>query len=267
MRSSHDCGRPRHSSGVKRRRVSFSRMFFANSCPSSVSRSEISLKRCALLRAAARRRCPRMLRGDACAARARRCELRPHALDALVEGFVLEDLGEEDRFLHERHVAGVAHRFVGMDAVEQRDRTEASSRTVPVSSHASSTFSTSDSSSGSDSIRERSSRALGQRFFRCARDLGGIEEGNGGALGGLGPRNSLSGHIRTAILLFSVLLTTADQHRIRIHGRALPPFLRRRKDLDGEVQMRRVGRGVAGRADEADDAPLPDELAFGKVGA
>src|SRR2546430_10691447 len=43
---------------------------------------------------------------------------------------------------------------------------------------------------------------------------------------------------------------------------ALPPFLRRRNDTHCEVQMRRVRRRVAGRADVADHVSALDVIAF-----
>ena len=49
---------------------------------------------------------------------------RRHAAHALVERLVLEQLRHEDRLVDDDAVGGVAHGGVGMDAVEQPDRTE-----------------------------------------------------------------------------------------------------------------------------------------------
>src|ERR1043165_3975582 len=48
------------------------------------------------------------------------------------------------------------------------------------------------------------------------------------------------------------------EDRVGVDRLALPPLLRRRQDLDREVEMRRVRRRVAGRADVAEDVAAMD---------
>ena len=55
---------------------------------------------------------------------------------------------------------------------------------------------------------------------------------------------------------------SAAEQRVGIDGDALPPFLVRAQDEDGEVQVWAVGTGIAGAADIADDIAAPKLLAF-----